>query len=123
MLRLARRDLTALEALGGMAQIDDVICGFHAQQAVEKALQAWLAMLGHEYPFTHDLPRLFSLLRRAGADAERFRPLARFTPYAVQARYEEGDPEAEEALDRPAVVAEVTALLEHVAALLGDTET
>ena len=123
MLRLARRDLTALEALGGMAQVDDVICGFHAQQAVEKALKAWLAILGHEYPFTHDLPRLFSLLRRAGANAERFRPLARFTPYAVQARYDEGDPDAEDALDRTAVVAEVTALLEHVASLLGDQDT
>ena len=123
MLRLARRDLTALEALGGMAQVDDVICGFHAQQAVEKALKAWLAILGHEYPFTHDLPRLFSLLRRAGANAERFRPLARFTPYAVQARYDEGDPDAEDALDRPAIVAEVTALLEHVASLLDDPET
>lgn len=123
MLRLARRDLTALEALGGMAQVDDVICGFHAQQAVEKALKAWLAILGHEYPFTHDLPRLFSLLRRAGANAERFRPLARFTPYAVQARYDEGDPDTEDALDRPAVVAEVSALLEHVASLLDDPET
>lgn len=123
MLRLARRDLTALEALGGMAQVDDVICGFHAQQAVEKALKAWLAILGYEYPLTHDLPRLFSLLRRAGADGERFRPLARFTPYAVQARYDEGDPDAEDALDRPAVVAEVTALLEHVASLLNDPET
>lgn len=119
MLRLARRDLTALEALGGMAQVADVICGFHAQQAVEKALKAWLAILGYEYPFTHDLARLFSLLRRAGADVERFRPLARFTPYAVQARYEEGDPDADEALDRPAIVVEVTALLEHVATLLG----
>lgn len=118
MLRLARRDLTALEALGGMAQIADVICGFHAQQAVEKALKAWLAILGHEYPLTHDLPRLFSLLRRAGADAERFRPLARFTPYAVQARYEEGDPDADEPLDRPAIVSEVTALLDQVAAVL-----
>ena len=46
LLRLARRDLTALEALGGMARIADVICGFHAQQAVEKALKAWLAILG-----------------------------------------------------------------------------
>lgn len=116
MLRLARRDLAALEALAGMAQIDDMICGFHAQQAVEKALKAWLAIFGHEYPLTHDLPRLFSLLRRAGADAEQFQPLARFTPYAVQARYEEGDPD--ESLDRPAIGAEVAALLDHVAAVL-----
>ena len=44
--------------------------------------------------------------------------MARFTPYAVQARYEEGDPDVDEPLDWPAIVAEVTALLTHVTAVL-----
>jgi HEPN domain-containing protein len=122
LLRLARRDFGALAALADMAQVADAICGFHAQQAVEKALKAWLSALGQEYPLTHDLPRLFALLRRAGVDIERFYPLALFTPYAVQARYEEADSDAEEPLDRPASVAEVAALLTHVETLLDAAE-
>ena len=123
LVRLARQDLDALVALSALPPIADAILGFHAQQAVEKGLKAWLASLGQDYPLTHNLPRLFTLLDRGGADVDRFRSLDALTPYAVQARYDEGDPDAEDALDRPAVVAEVTALLDHVASLLGDQET
>ncbi len=46
--------------------VDDAIFGFHAQQAVEKALKAWLNVLGHEHPFTHDLSHLLSELDGLG---------------------------------------------------------
>lgn len=118
MLRLARRDHDALEAMADLSQVADSIFGFHTQHAVEKALKAWLALCGERYPLTHDLPRLLSILRQSGADITSFQELDRFTPYAVQARYEAADPDEEEALDRPAIVAEVDALLTHVARLL-----
>ena len=66
---------------------------------------------------------LLALLEGAGADVESFQPLVRFTPYAVQARYEEGPPGEDDALDRPAVVVEVSALLTTVAAVLSSAET
>jgi HEPN domain-containing protein len=45
MLRLAREDLTAMEVLETSQRISPCIFGFHAQQAVEKALKAWLSLL------------------------------------------------------------------------------
>jgi HEPN domain-containing protein len=122
MLEMARRDHDALAATVDLPQVADSIYGFHAQQAVEKALKAWLALCGERYPLTQDLPRLFSLLRRSGIEIAAFEDLDRFTPYAVQARYEAGDPDEDEALERPAIVAEVEALLTHVARLLDATE-
>lgn len=118
MLQMARRDRDALVATVDLPQVADSIYGFHAQQAVEKALKAWLALRGERYPVTHDLPRLFSLLRQSGADVAAFQDLDRLTPYAVQARYEAGDPDEEEALKRPLIVAEVGELLSHVERLL-----
>jgi HEPN domain-containing protein len=64
MLQLARRGHEALAATADLPQVADSIYGFHAQQAVEKALWAWLGLRGKRYPPTHDLPRLFSLLRQ-----------------------------------------------------------
>jgi HEPN domain-containing protein len=111
---MARRDHDALLATVVLPQVVDSIYGFHAQQAVEKALKAWLALRGARYPLTHDLPRLFSLLRQSVAEVAAFQDLDRFTPYAVQARYEAGDPDEEAPLERPFIVAEVGELLTHV---------
>jgi HEPN domain-containing protein len=118
LLRLARRDFDALLGMRGSALFADAIFAFHAQQAVEKALKAWLTERRQSYPFTHDLARLLGLLHGVGVDVERFWPLDRLTPYAVAARYEEGDLDSEEPLDRAAVVTEVAELLERVAAVL-----
>ncbi len=85
---------------------------------MEKALKAWLTVRGRSYPFTHDLAGLLMRLQDAAADVERFWPLERFSVYGILARYEEGDPDADEPLDRPAIVAEVAALLTHVSTVL-----
>lgn len=55
LLALARRDLRAAEILRDQPEVGDGIVGFHAQQAAEKALKAWLTLLGIEFPRTHDL--------------------------------------------------------------------
>ena len=44
-----------------MATVTDAIVGFHAQQAVEKAFKAVLAMVGAEFPFTHNIALLMQL--------------------------------------------------------------
>ena len=89
----------------------DEIFGFHAQQAVEKALKAWLCAYDVAYPPTHDLARLLTLLERAGADVEQFWTLVQFTIFAVQARYEEGLADLDEALERVVEIENVRALL------------
>ena len=66
------------------------VVGFHAQQAVEKALKAVLSGAGQAYPRTHNLVMLTELLRTAGLplppDAEE---LGTLTPFGVVLRYED----------------------------------
>ncbi len=67
----------------------DAAC-FHAQQAAEKCLKAYLALSRVEFPHTHNLTKLVELC--AGVDPA-FRSLlpvvAALTPYAVELRYDE----------------------------------
>jgi len=44
----------------------DEAIGLHAQQGVEKALKAALAVRGVRYPFTHDIDRYSSWWRPKG---------------------------------------------------------
>ena len=115
MLRMAHKDFAALM---GMARdtvaFADEIFGFHAQQAVEKALKAWICLHGIEYPFTHQLARLMTILKNDGEDMEEFWALDQYSVFSVQARYEEGDVALDEPLDRDAVIAEVQTLLDWV---------
>lgn len=118
MLDIAKRDL---KALGGMLEPDIFayeIFGFHAQQAAEKALKAWVAVLGGSYGFTHDLGLLLNSLQCLGADCSRFSELPDLTIFAVHFRYDDagddcGFPEREDVLDK------VTELVVHVESLLG----
>jgi len=75
--------------------VSDAPVGFHAQQAVEKALKAAIASRDQDFPFTHDIGLLAQLCQDAGlelpadlADADRL------TPYAAAVRYGLGDPGA-----------------------------
>ncbi len=122
MVRLARRDLNAVIGMQDSPLVDDEIIGFHAQQAVEKALKAWLSARGREYPLTHDLARLFELLHADGEAIGPFWSLARLAPYAVQARYAERLPDLDQEVDRPALIAEVTAFVDQVAAIIAQLE-
>ena len=51
----SREDLDALVALHERGGIADSVLGFHAQQAVEKALKGLLVSAGWELRHTHDL--------------------------------------------------------------------
>jgi hypothetical protein len=64
--RLATGDLYACRKLADDAEIDDHIIGFHAQQAVEKALKVALVLADSELPHTHDLELLVDQVKGAG---------------------------------------------------------
>jgi HEPN domain-containing protein len=115
MLRIARRDLKAAQGLQDSA-IDEAIWGFQIQQAVEKALKAWLFHLGDDPPLIHNLTALLERIDRTGAEAEAFRCLEAFTIFAVHFRYD-ADPEPM-GLDRSHSLRRVKQLVEHVATLL-----
>ena len=94
LLRLARRDETAMQALFGAPLVPVAVAFFHAQQAAEKALKSVMCLLALEYRRTHDLEALAGQLADAGCppsvgEAE----LSLLTPYAVEYRYDDEAPE------------------------------
>ncbi len=119
LLLLAGKDFDALRGMLGNPLFADEIFGFHAQQAIEKSLKAWLAVRSVAFPLTHDLSRLLGLLEENGTDVSAFWPLVQYTVFAVQARYEAGLMANEPPIDRNAVIADVEQLLRTVGRLTG----
>jgi HEPN domain-containing protein len=118
LLVMARKDLKAIRAMGANPEFDDEIFGFHAQQAIEKALKAWLVLLDLEYPLKHNLTTLLGMIESRGVDVAKFWGLAKYTAFGVQFRYEQSEP-AGVSLNRAEVVCDVTGIVEHVERLIG----
>lgn len=103
LLRAERDLLIADRALRGIPVLADHTV-FHAQQASEKALKAFLAAHNHPLQKTHNLERLVVRCQGINAQFDGFLPTARtLNPYATQFRYPGGplEPslaEAEQAL-------------------------
>jgi len=65
----------------------DDLC-FDCQQAVEKSLKGLLIHLGVDFPFTHSISALVSLIKESGVAVPDFvNDSARLTIYAVDTRY------------------------------------
>lgn len=60
---------------------------FHAQQAAEKSIKALLLHLGIDFPFTHNIQLLVSLLPLDIQSQPDFREAVILTSYAVLTRY------------------------------------
>ena len=122
LLAKARQDLEALELLARSTVADEIV-GFHAQQAVEKALKAWLTLVGVEYPRTHDLEELLELLEEhAEPILGAFYDLVDLTDFAVQFRYGIFE-DAEGRLNRGVMIRQVSDLVVHVERLVREAET
>lgn len=90
LLRKAREDADAVRKLFEDSEIADSVVGFHAQQAVEKALKAVLAVLGDAFPWTHDLRHLMERLDAVGASLPTpLYDIRELGPWAVEFRYGE----------------------------------
>jgi HEPN domain-containing protein len=108
MQKAAHDRLTAEAALAQDPPITDT-AAFHAQQAVEKLLKAYLTWRQHEFEKTHDLRALVELCADHDAafldERDAVEPL---TAYAIRFRYPgPADPTAEEVRAALAVVEEV----------------
>lgn len=116
-MRKASEDRAVLTALADDASIADSVLGFHAQQAVEKAMKAVLAAAGHDFPWTHDLQLLIRRLEQADVDVpDPVRGARRLSPWAVEFRYGET---VDSVLDRPATAALVEAVLAWARSAIG----
>lgn len=109
----ARRDAQALANMQDEAAFPLEIFGFHAQQALEKALKAWLCLLDATPPPSHNLRHLLVLLEAHGAAVDVWWEVVGLTAFAVQFRYEAFD-SLDVTLDRAYWVYRVNALLAGV---------
>ena len=117
LVEAARRDIEALRVMRHAHGIRDEIFGFHVQQAAEKLLKAWIALLGESYPLTHSIETLLELLAERGVDTAPYLDLGAYTPYAVEFRYAGVGPDAKP-IDRTGARHAVEALLRHVEQLM-----
>lgn len=90
LLARAHDDFFVVSRLAGEVDAPSWVLGFHAEQAVEKALKAVLSSAGIEYPRTHNLAMLVQLLRQAQQSLPpNADELGQLVPYGVVLRYEE----------------------------------
>jgi len=121
-LSIASRDYRALCGMDDPEVFSSEIFGFHVQQAVEKALKAWLCILRVPFPRTHDLDELGALLEEAGQKIPKFlHVLLEFTDFAVAFRYD-AFPDLEGDIDRGVCINQVGRLLQHVQQILAQSE-
>lgn len=87
-IRLGEHDFR--EAQHALTELQDpayeIVC-FHAQQAVEKYLKAFLCSRNVNFPNTHDLAKLGNLIPPGAGLNIQIEDLAHLTPYAVGSRY------------------------------------
>ena len=87
-LSKAENDLTAIRMCLRAGQALDTAC-FHAQQAAEKAIKAYLIAYDIDFPFIHNLERLVDLCATREPSFQSIKTLGEsLTPYAVDLRYE-----------------------------------
>jgi HEPN domain-containing protein len=88
LVGLAGDDEFVARSLLPIEGVTDVGIGFHAQQAVEKALKAVLAANSIEFPFVHDLASLSRLCEKSGIEVpSTLAGVEDLTPFAVIERY------------------------------------
>jgi hypothetical protein len=122
LLTIASRDYRALCGMEDPEVFSSEIFGFHVQQAVEKALKAWLCILGVPFPRTHDLDELGTLLEEAGQKIPEFlQTLLEFTDFAVAFRYD-AFPDLEGDIDRGECIRQVGLLLQHIQQIITASE-
>jgi HEPN domain-containing protein len=88
-LRKAESDLTNAGMCLDAGQALDTAC-FHAQQAAEKYLKAYLTAHEIDFPFIHNLEKLVELCAQRDPSFLGLKALSQeLTPYAVELRYDD----------------------------------
>jgi HEPN domain-containing protein len=111
---LAESDFRALKGMIDPEIFAEQIFAFHAQQALEKALKAWMSLTDRKYPRIHDLEELLFLLAETGEVVpNEFNELIYLTEYAGQFRYAY-DIDTSFDLDREEIISQVEDLMEYI---------
>jgi HEPN domain-containing protein len=122
-LKKAEDDERLVLLIGDAAGASDEQVGFHAQQAVEKAIKSVLARRGVPFRRTHDIEELIELVDRASIPFPAdLRASADLTPFAVQYRYDdlvEAGVEPADPFDRAGAAAHASAAVARARAVAG----
>lgn len=87
-VRKAESDLTAMRSCSDGGALD-AAC-FHAQQAVEKLLKAYLTAFDLRFPFVHNLEQLSDICAERDSAFREIKEISQeLTPYAVELRYDD----------------------------------
>ncbi|HTZ88118.1 MAG TPA: HEPN domain-containing protein [Solirubrobacteraceae bacterium] len=117
LLRLADADLHACRVLAAHDDVADGAVGFHAQQAVEKALKVAIVLAEAELPRSHDLEALAEQAAARAPLPDELAGVDWLTPWAVALRYDE----LTTTLDRAAAVAAAESACRWATALLNQS--
>ncbi|MBF0608109.1 MAG: HEPN domain-containing protein [Candidatus Magnetobacterium sp. LHC-1] len=121
MLTMAGKDLRALHVMADSELVDDEIFGFHAQQAVEKSLKAWITALREEHAYKHDLHVLLVKLQSLNCDVADLWEFVDLNAFAVQYRYETYlSPDAP--FDRQEIINKIQRLYNNVNRIIEEIE-
>ncbi len=113
LLGKAEVDYQAMVAMRGSAATLASVIGFHAQQAVEKAVKAVMVINGLRLKRTHDVAALWNELNAAGIEPPTLQTAPEvLTRFAVEGRYVE-------LLEEPDVESVGDALFSDVERVLG----
>lgn len=116
LLDHATSDLGACRVLMAAEDMRDDVVGFHAQQAIEKALKVALVLADIDFPRSHDLLELTDIAADNDVSVPNSVEQARWlTPWAAQLRYEMLEP-----LDRDAAFSAASDAVTWATALLAD---
>lgn len=96
------------------------VVGFHAQQAAEKALKAWLIWRQIDYPFSHDIHLLVSLCPGEFEHHPELIAAEELTRHAVESRYPGREPSVQDALRALVLAARVLEIVN--AAIMAEDE-
>lgn len=84
----AEQDLFTINVLLQSDSCPSEICCFHAQQAAEKYLKAYLVSRQIDFPKIHDLVKLVMLCATANSEFKKIEEVAsQLTDYAITPRY------------------------------------
>lgn len=90
LLRKAGEDRAAVRALLDDESISDDVIGFHAQQAIEKAMKAVLVVHGVAFRRAHDLNYLLQVAEEGSVEVPDDVAATRWlSPWAAEFRYDE----------------------------------
>lgn len=88
-IKKAESDLTNAKMCVEQNQAIDTAC-FHAQQAAEKLIKAYLVWQDIDFPYIHSLEKLIELCAQSDPSFQIIKTIGQeLTPYAVELRYDD----------------------------------